>query len=135
MKKRSKIRSRIKSKIKSKRRYKSRPKRRYKQKQYDYGLSNSKSEHYTDDEISIMNRLVTILRNYEKVELITNEDRKNILNETVISMQLLKIKNPTEKIWTDKGNIGLLNWYITQLSDDKKDIRMLISKILKKANP
>lgn len=76
------------------------------------------------------------VRKYEKVELITNEDdRKNILNETVKAIQLLKIKIPTEKIWIDKGNVGLLNWYITQLSDEKKDIRMLISKILKKANP
>jgi len=129
--KRKTKRSKLRYKLRSKSRSKKIIKRKSKLKTYDYGLSNSKSD-YSEIEISIMNKLVDILRKYEKVEMINEKDRENILEETFKVLKILNLPIHTDKLFTDSI---ILIWYIIQIPDSKEDIKLLIYLILKKIKP
>ena len=97
---------------------------------YDYFSPTTETD---IEETKIKNKLVKILNNMIENKISKTEG----LQKTVdVIKTAMKIEDPeSNSIWTMRGNVGLLNWYISQIPDNKIDIKYKIANILSFVNP
>jgi hypothetical protein len=83
-----------------------------------------------DENTKLKNKFVKILRKYETKKI----TKKDVWKETVNVLKTMNLPEPVDEFWT-KNDVGIINWYITQIPDSKKDIKYSIAQILSTANP
>jgi hypothetical protein len=83
-----------------------------------------------DENTKLKNKFVKILRKYETNKI----TKKDVWKETVNVLKTMNLPEPVDEFWT-KNDVGIINWYITQIPDSKKDIKYSISQILSTVNP
>ena len=83
-----------------------------------------------DENTKLKNKFVKILRKYETNKI----TKKDVWKETVNVLKTMNLPEPVDEFWT-KNDVGIINWYITQIPDSKKDIKYSIAQILSTTNP
>jgi hypothetical protein len=111
-------------------------KRKSVRKKFDSGFLDSIFDFFSptseidDENTKLKNKFVKILRKYETNKI----TKKDVWKETVNVLKTMNLPEPVDEFWT-KNDVGIINWYITQIPDSKKDIKYSIAQILSTANP